>query len=166
MIQLNELVLQITQNNGWKNQSRIVGEASEEYIKSNLNCLRCNKNDFDKCKIDEKSKDLICNNCNQKYQIKAKSATPLQVNKIKSNNTFKTVGAEYSTTLKNINENIDYLILLYDKNSYEVYNILYIKNEFITKECIIPRKPLSSIAKRAGWQGCQIVFNNIQTLIK
>ena len=47
-----------------------------------MKCIRCNNN-FEKYKINEKSKDLICISCNQKYQIKAKSFTHKQVNNIK-----------------------------------------------------------------------------------
>lgn len=80
-------------------------------------------------------------------------------------NMIKTLGGEYSTTIHNINQNIDYLIILYEKNSYEIKNILYIKNENINNKCIIPRKPLSTTAKRAGWQGCNIIFNNLEIII-
>lgn len=77
---------------------------------------------------------------------------------------FKTIGGDYSTTLNNINDKIDYLIILYEKQSYTILNILYITNENINSNCIIPRKPLSSTAKRAGWQGCNILFDNIQII--
>ena len=164
-MELNEFILQIKENNSWKSESRIVGEACEYYIKNNVNCVRCFSNNFEKCKTNEKSKDLICINCQQKFQIKAKSATQKQVNNIKNKNTFKTIGGEYLTTLKNIDEQIDYLIILYEKHSYKIINILYIKNENITSDCILPRKPLSITAKRAGWTGCNILFNDIQIII-
>lgn len=164
-MELNELILQVKENNNWKSESRIVGEACEYYIKNNVKCVRCFDNNFEKCKTNEKSKDLICINCHQKYQIKAKSATQRQVNNIKDKNTFNTIGGEYLTTLHNINEKIDYLIILYEKQSYKIINILYIKNENITSNCIKPRKPLSITAKRAGWQGCNISFNDIQIII-
>ena len=59
----------------------------------------------------------------------------------------KTIGGDYFTTLNNINEKIDYLIILYEKQSYTILNILYITNENINSNCIIPRNPLSSTAK-------------------
>jgi len=164
-MELNNIISQVKESNKWKNESRIVGEACEYYIKNNVKCVRCNNNNFEQCKINEISKDLIGISCNQQYQIKAKSATQRQVNNIKYTNTFKTIGGEYSTTLHNINENIDYLIILYEKQSYKIINILYIKNENINSNCIMPRKPLSLTAKRAGWQGCSILFNNIQIII-
>ena len=118
-MELNRLVTQIRDNNNWNNQSRIVGEACEEYIKNNIN--------FEKCKTNEKSKDLVCLICHQKYQIKAKCASQKQINNI-SKNQFKTIGDEYSTTIHNIDEKIDYLIILYEKNSYKIKkNIMYQK---------------------------------------
>ena len=163
-MELNELISQIKENNNWKSESRIVGEACEYYVKNNINCVRCNNKNFGKYKTNEKSKDLICITCNQKFQIKAKSATHKQVNNIKYKNKFKTIGGEYSTTLNSIDEKIDYLIILYEKQSYIILNVLYISNENINFNCIIPRNPLSSTAKRAGWQGCNIIFDNIQII--
>ena len=164
-MELNELVSQIKQNNNWNSESRIVGEACEDYVKNKVKCNRCNNNNFEKYKTNEQSKDLICISCNQKYQIKAKCVTHKQVDNIKYTKQFKTIGGEYSTTLRNINDKIDYLIVLYEKQSYKIINILYITNENINSKCIIPRKPLSLTAKRAGWQGCNILFDNIQIII-
>jgi type II restriction enzyme len=164
-MELNEYILQVKNNNNWKSESRIVGEACEYYVKNNVKCVRCNNNNFEKCKTNEKSKDLICSSCNQIFQIKAKNTTQKQTNTIKNKNTFKTIGGEYSTTLNHINEKIDYFIILYEKHSYKIINILYIQNENINSNCIIPRKPLARTAKRAGWQGCNILFNNIHFIL-
>ena len=125
-MELNKLVSQVKQNNNWKSESRIIGEACEDYVKNKMKCIRCNNNNFEKYKKNEKSKDLICLSCNQKYQIKAKSATHKKVDNIKSKKKIKTIGGDYSTTLNNINDKIDYLIILYEKQSYTILNILYI----------------------------------------
>lgn len=162
---LHNFIKKVKEDTNWKNESRIVGEACEEYIKNNINCVRCNNNNFEKCKTNEKSKDLICIGCNQQYQIKAKKVSQKQIINIKNEKKFKTIGGEYSTTLCNINENIDYLIILYEKHSYIIKTILYINSENINADCILPRNPLSSTAKRAGWQGCNILFNNIQFIV-
>jgi type II restriction enzyme len=161
-MELPEFIARVKQNNNWTSESRIVGEACEDYVKNKVKCVRCNNNNFKKYKTNEKSKDLICISCNQKYQIKAKSATHKQINNIKCKNQFKTIGGEYSTTLNNINEKIDYLIILYEKQSYKILNILYITNENITSNYITPRNPLSLTAKRAGWQGCNILFEKFR----
>ena len=164
-MELNELVSQVKQNNNWKSESRIIGEACENYVKNKIKCIRCKNNNFEKYKTNEKSKDLICISCNQKYEIKAKRATHNQVNNIKNTKQFKTIGGDYLTTLNNINEKIDYLIILYEKRSYKILSVLYITNENINLNCIIPRNPLSLTAKRAGWQGCNLIFDNIEIII-
>ncbi len=163
-MQLKEIIEQIKNENKWKSESRIVGEASEIYIKNNLYCIRCNHKEFTKCKTNEKSKDLICFSCNQKYQIKAKTITNKGLHKIISTNSIHLIGGEYSTTLQNLDQQIDYLILLYEKNEYKIRNILFIPFDKVNNQCIIPRKPLSQKAKRANWQGCYIQFNDFTIL--
>jgi hypothetical protein len=88
-----------------------------------------------------------------------------RVNNIKNTKQFKTIGGDYLTTLNSINEKIDYLIILYEKKSYTILSVLYITNENINLNCIIPRNPLSLTAKRAGWQGCNLIFDNIEIII-
>lgn len=164
-MELKDIITQITNDNNWKSKSRIIGEACEIYVKNNIKCVRCDNNNFEKCKTNEKSKDLICISCNQKYQIKAKNINNKQISNILNKKIFSTLGGDYVTTLNNITENIDYIIILYENLDYNIENILYIKSEYIDNNCIIPRKPLSINAKRVGWQGCYITFNNIEFLL-
>ena len=62
-MEFNSVVQDVIASTNWKSKSRIVGEAGEIYIKDHLQCQRCNIQDFDKCKTNEPSKDLVCNNC-------------------------------------------------------------------------------------------------------
>ena len=57
-MELNELVSQTKQINNWKSESRIIGEACEDYVKNIIKCIRCNNSNFEKYKPNEKSKDL------------------------------------------------------------------------------------------------------------
>ena len=146
------------ENPAWKSNSRIIGRAGEKYCSKNMKCIECNSCDWLECITNEKSKDQICNNCKKNYQIKCKKIGKKQHSNILINKTFKTIGAEYNTTLKSIDQNIDYIIILYDNKSYKILDILHIKSSNITCENIIPRKPLSDKAKREGWQGCYLHF--------
>lgn len=148
-------------NPHWKSKSRIIGRACELYCCKHIRCINCNSNDWLECKTNEKSKDQICNKCNKKYQIKCKSSSEKQIRNIIKNNVFKTLGGEYNTTLRSIEQDIDYIIVLYDKKSnYNILNIMHISSKYITEKNIIPRKPLSDKARRKGWQGCNIQFDN------
>ena len=97
----------------------------------------------------------------KKYQIKCKNTTEKSYNNSKKNREFKTIGAEYNTTLKSIEDQIDYIIILYKKVNYIILDIIHIKSDDITCDNIIPRKPLGNNARRAGWQGCTLHFTNI-----
>ena len=160
-MELKELFNEIKEINNWKNKSRIIGEACEIYTSNNIKCIKCN-NELKKLKPNEKFKDFICIKCNQLYQLKAKTFSKSQVEKVKITKSLKLIGAEYSTTLKGLDNKIDYIIILYEKSNLTIKNILYVNHENINNECIIARKPLSATAKRAGWQGCYILFNKIQ----
>jgi len=147
---LSMCIDEVKKNTKWKNISRIVGEACELYVLENCLCKRCDKK-LEKCKTNEKSRDLVCTCCQQNYQVKAKKYTK----NIKE--TIKLIGAEYNTTMKSLNDNIDYIIVLYLEN--EVKQILYSNYESINNNSILPRNPLGPTAKRAGWQGCYIKLN-------
>tara|TARA_Y100000385_G_scaffold218810_1_gene228172 strand:- start:1478 stop:1984 length:507 start_codon:yes stop_codon:yes gene_type:complete len=149
------------QNPLWKNNSRIIGRAAEIYSCEKIKCIKCNEMNWLECNVNEKSKDQICKNCGKKYQIKCKNISEKSYNNIKKNDEFKTIGAEYNTTLKNIENQIDYIIILYKKINNDILGIIHIKSDNITYNNIIPRKPLSNSAKRAGWQGCNLHFTNI-----
>lgn len=162
--QLHHFITSVKLEKNWKSERKIVGEACEQYIKNTIKCMRCENTNFDKCKMTEQSKNLICVECNQKYQIQGKCATQKQINTIISKNIYKTLGGEYHSTIRNLHENIDYVIVLYEKNSYTVRKILYINHENINAFCFTPRKPLSATTKNPGWQGCNISFTHIKEL--
>ena len=69
MKSFEEYVNKVRINNNWKSNSRIYGEAGELWSIDNITCQRC-PSSLIKCKTNEKSIDLICNECQQKYQIK------------------------------------------------------------------------------------------------
>ena len=145
----------------WKSESRIVGKAGEIYCCKNIKCINCNNLDWLECVTNEKSKDQICKICGKKYQIKCKKTTERSYNNIKKTRTFKTIGAKYTTTLESIGEQIDYIIILYEKVEHTILNIIHIKSDDINSDNIIPRKPLGENARRAGWQGCTLHFTNV-----
>ena len=142
----------------WKSASQIIGRAGEMYCYINMKCMICFSSDWLKCAINEKAKDQICDKCNKNYQIKCKKITKKQYKKIKNEMKFKTLGAQYRTTLESLKENIDYIIILYNEQNI-VLGVLHIKSSDITSENIIPRKKLGKTAKRAGWQGCNLHFD-------
>ena len=158
---LTEKCKSIREQNKWTSISRIVGDAVEDCV-SSMSCPICNEKALTKYKINEKSKDVKCEKCSCQIQIKAtKKKTKKELT------TLKLLGADYKTTCSSINEkNVHYLVLLYSVigDIYTINNIYFVDREYVNESCIIPRNPLSATARRAGWQGCILVFNTFKSL--
>ena len=151
---------QVASSKKWKSVSKIVGEAAEDCMIT-LPCPLCHERSLVKYKTNQKSKDVMCEKCSCQIQIKATKHTK------KAQTSIKLLGAEYRTTLSSVKENnVHYLVLLYSVNDYKytIRDICFIHHNDINESCIIPRNPLSSAAKRAGWQGCMLVFSNFKSI--
>jgi type II restriction enzyme len=157
---LTDTCRRIKEEKKWTSASRIVGEAAEDCIIT-LPCPICNEKTLIKYKANEKSKDIMCETCHSQFQMKATKAPT------KKKPSLKLLGAEYKTTCQSIRENnVHYLVLLYSVigDTYLIRDIYFINHGDINESCIIPRKPLSSTARRAGWQGCTLVFNTFTSI--
>lgn len=152
---------QIKEERGWTSVSRIVGEAVEDCVVT-MPCPICNEKALVKYKANEKSKDVKCEHCASQIQIKATTHTK------KECASLKLLGAEYKTTCSSIKENtVHYIVVLYSSvgDIYTVNDMLFIDRADINESCVIPRNPLSSTARRAGWQGCMLVFDRFRSII-
>lgn len=97
--------------------------------------------------------DFYSPECKENFQLKS------------SNRPFaaSVLGGEYKTTLDSIlNDRFPSLILLYyDQTGWAVNDLFLVHRACITTSCIEPRIPLSSTARRAGWQGYLIMLRQI-----
>lgn len=158
---LSDKCKEIRDEKGWKSTSRVIGEAMEDCVIT-MPCPICSDKALVKYKTNQKSKDVKCEKCNCQIQIKATKHTKKQLTYI------KVLGAEYKTTCSSIKENnVHYLILMYSVagDKYNINDIYFIDHADINDSCIIARPPLSSKAKRAGWQGCYLVFNKFKSVM-
>jgi hypothetical protein len=157
---LTKTCQQVASSKKWKSASKIVGEAVEDCMVT-LPCPLCKERSLVKYKTNQKSKDVLCEKCGCQIQIKATKHTK------NAQASIKLLGAEYRTTLSSVKENnVHYLVLLYSviDDTYTIRDICFIHHNDINESCIIPRNPLSSAAKRAGWQGCMLVFSNFKSI--
>jgi type II restriction enzyme len=150
----------IKEETNWDNKSKIIGEAGEDCVIS-MNCPICNEKSLIKHKANEKSKDIECTKCKCQIQVKTTKYKKSECT------TLKLLGAEYKTTCSSVKENnIHYLILMYSEiaGKYIINKIYFVDCKDINESCIIPRKPLSLTAKRAGWQGCNLAFDKFKSI--
>lgn len=68
----------------------------------------------------------------------------------------RVLGAAWKPQLERMDASIYfplYLVLVESTRNFAIY---FLPKELQTREMFVPRKPLSSTAKRAGWQGYEI----------
>jgi len=145
-------------NPHWKSNSRIIGEAIEEWACNNLLCPKCSAGKCEKCarpsltKLPNnfKSADFRCSFCNTLVQVKAKKESFFT----NSGEMKKIIGAEYKTTVNSLKtKKIHYYLIAYSNDC--VREIYHVEPKSLKFEQIIPRNPLQK-GKRIGWQGCHI----------
>lgn len=137
---------------GYKNPSQIARRLTENWVYKNSYCPNCGEVQLSEFENNRPVADFFCSACTEEYELKSKKV--MFSNKI-------TDGA-YSTMIERINSdnNPNFFFLTYSKN-WTVNNFLIIPKQFFTPEIIIRRKPLSPIAKREGWVGCNIDISKV-----
>ncbi len=138
--------------NGYSSNSQIARILTEDWVKQNSYCPSCGCHPLNEFANNKPVADFYCSICREEFELKSKNGS--------LTNTI-TDGA-YSTMIERItsNQNPNFFFLTYTKN-WSVNNFLIIPKQFFTPEIIIKRKPLSVIAKRAGWIGCNIDISKI-----
>jgi type II restriction enzyme len=139
-------------NKNYQSSSQIVRVVTEEWGTKNLYCPACDSNTVTKAPPNTPAIDFTCPICRQTYQLKG--CRNWSGNKI--------VDAAYSTMIAAIqNDNTPNLFFLHYSIAWQVRSLLLIPHFFITESIIEKRKPLSPLARRAGWIGCNILLTEI-----
>jgi type II restriction enzyme len=136
----------------YHNASQVARVTSEAWTGENLRCPRC-AGLLLICAANTRTKDFDCCDCREPFQLK--SCTKKLDGKF--------VGAEYSTTMRSIasGQHPSLILLRYSKTTMSVLDVDYVHRSCITSQCITPRKPLTALARRAGWQGCVLDVNAV-----
>lgn len=124
------------------------GEIGERHIVKTMACLRCKRRKtLKQLPTNFKCADLICDFCGHTSQVKTftkeTSGLPSQI-----------LGAAWSPQKERMSAGIYHALwLVRIDRKQKPREIWMISSEAQTLDLFIPRKPLSSSAKRAGWQG-------------
>lgn len=138
---------------GYHSQTQIARILTEAWVSENMFCPRCGNLHINHFENNRPVADFYCPNCNNEYELKSKQGT--LGNKIND-------GA-YDTMIKRItgNQNPDFFFMSYSKNELKVTDFIIIPKHFFVPDIIEKRNPLSSVARRAGWVGCNIELGKI-----
>ena len=96
--------------------------------------------------------DMQCEKCGEIFELKSK----------KNSIGAKIVDGAYNTMIERIQSNINpQLFVMQYSSMLTVQNLVLVPKFFFTPDIIEKRKPLSESARRAGWVGCNILYEKI-----
>lgn len=134
------------------NQSQKIRVMSEIWVGQNLYCPICGNIKLQNLKNNMPVADFQCSSCDSTYELKSKRGSIGR----------KITDGEYSTMVSRITslENPDLLIMQYS-DDYQVTDLTLVPKFFFVPNIIEKRPPLAASARRAGWVGCNILYDRI-----
>lgn len=136
----------------YKSSSQKVRVLTENWVDEEIFCPSCGA-DVNKYAHNRPVADFYCPICKEDYELKSKG------NRFGS----KIVNGAFKAVIERLksNHNPNLFLLSYNPQNYEVLNFFVVPKHFFIPQIIEKRKPLSQIARRSGWVGCNIVLENI-----
>ena len=126
---------------------------TEAWVEENVRCPRCWGAALVHLPQNTPLGDFSCPQCGSQYGLKSKRG---RVGR-------KIVGGSYDKCIERImsDSNPDWLVMSYDTEKLCVEDLWFVPKHFFVPEIVERRKPLSEHAKRKGWVGCNILFDEI-----
>ena len=137
----------------YKSVSQKIRVMTEAWVTENIACPRCWGSRLAHLPQNTPLGDFSCPPCSSQYELKSKRG---KVGR-------KIVGGSYDKCIERVmsNDNPDWLVMSYDAAELCVEDLWFVPKHFFVPEIIERRKPLSEHAKRKGWVGCNILFDEI-----
>jgi type II restriction enzyme len=136
----------------YKSNSQIARVLSEEWCSRELYCAACTSDRLLLSSANTPAVDLLCPQCDQRFQLKS----------LRTWGQKKIVDAGYAAMIRAIrSDSVPNLLVLQYSASWVVKNLMLIPSVFFSESAIERRAPLSAMARRAGWIGCNILLHRI-----
>jgi type II restriction enzyme len=137
-------------SDGLSSNSQKARVFSEAWGVENLYCLACSSDVLSGTVNNTKAYDFYCPQCEHRYQLKSGSRLP---------KTSIPDGA-YSSMLESIrSQTVPSLLYLRYSGDLNVTDLFAVPRQFFLESVLVQRKPLAATARRAGWVGCNILWN-------
>lgn len=147
-----DLLMNSSLGEGFKSKSQITRRVTEEWGIRNLYCIACESDALSATKNNTKAYDFVCEECESHYQLKASNKPP----------GFRITDAGYHAMIEAIRSaKVPNLVVMHYDLSWRVRNLLLVPSFFFNEAVIEKRKPLSPVARRAGWIGCNILLGEV-----
>lgn len=144
---------------GYKSPAQIARILTEDWLERNMYCPICGAVSIKRAEKNAPVKDFICENCKSQYELKSKKENTDKY-------TTKVNDGAYRTMINRINslDNPSFFFMHYE--GFEVNNLIIVPKCFFIPDIIEKRKPLDENARRAGWEGCNILLQQIPDFAK
>jgi type II restriction enzyme len=126
---------------------------SEHWVSTQLYCPNCGHLHLDRYANNRPVADFFCTNCAEDYELKSQ----------KTKMGGRVVDGAYRTMIERLNQARvpNFLLLCYELKTLAVLSLVLIPKHFFVPDIIQERRPLSPLARRAGWVGCNILLQKI-----
>lgn len=133
----------------YTNRTQQIRRISEDWIARNGYCLRCDSDRLTPTTANTRSRDFVCESCQHGYELKSKQGVFSK----------SVLDGAYNAMVSTIrNGRTPTFLLLEYTTSWSILRLRAIHHSLITEQSVMPRKPLSASARRAGWVGCNILL--------
>ena len=147
-----DLQLDETLAANYKNASQKIRVISEGWLLRNLFCPCCGNEHVDKMPNNSTVADVYCSTCGETFELKSK----------RNHIGAKIPDGAYRTMIERITSNVNpQLFVMQYSPSLFVTDLTFVPKFFFTADIIERRRPLPSTARRAGWIGCNILYEKI-----
>jgi type II restriction enzyme len=136
-------------------QRQLLGEWGERLVAKMCACPKCKRpKTLRRLPVNFKCADLICDFCGFLAQVKA--ATSVSVDKVPQ----RILGAAWGPQAARMDAGIYFPLFIVLRCSRKS-SIFYLPTDFQSPALFSARRPLSSNAKRSGWQGFTYVMSQV-----
>lgn len=132
----------------YRSPSQRARVATELWARQQLYCANCPARTILAAPPNAPGRDLLCSNCGAMFEMKA-LARPFGA---------RVVDSGYGAMLASLREarRAHLLLLQYHREDWTVRNLEMVPGFALLPAMVVPRRPLSARAQRAGWIGCHI----------
>lgn len=143
----------------YKSASQIARVLTEDWLYRNMYCPICGEVSIQRAEPNAPVKDCVCERCRSQYELKSKRIVSDKFQGTVPDGVYRTMIGRITSL-----DNPSFFFMHYDR--YEVNNLVIVPKCFFTPNIIEKRKPLDVNARRAGWEGCNILMKNIPSTAK
>ena len=150
----------------YKSPSQLARKVTEKWASDNLYCPKCGRS-LNQWPTNTPVYDFYCGHSDERIIIVPEhlpsSIENFQLKSQKHQFYNYVLGGAYGPMVASLKagRHPSLMLLHYHQQKFEVEDVTLIHRLSITLSCIKARKPLSSQAKRRGWQGCVILLDQI-----